>query len=307
MSEPASGGARTPEREIIICPASGASASKNVQRTVANGVAWSSLAPGLSPDSAETIQPLVDAHGELRFWGFRENSRDRRETYPRPPQSWQRLVDGTTLVFIGKERTTYAGVIRAIVFDPVLSGELWESTEFPWVVGLADVRSMNVPDSDVRAAAGFERVQMAMPVREANRAAVASLLGVDASPSVRPQVSSLAEIDPDAPLSVWALAERRNEQSLLRRSLIPNDTGVCDICGDELPATFLRAAHVKQRALCSDEEKRDPSNVLVACVWCDVAFERGWLGLDAQQHLLVSQALIATPDSVVAADLVASA
>jgi len=67
------------------------------------------------------------------------------------------------------------------------------------------------------------------------------------------------------------------------------------MCGDELPATFLRVAHVKPRSLCSDEEKRDPTNVLVACVWCDVAFERGWLGLDEDQKILVSEGLIVTP------------
>jgi hypothetical protein len=64
-------------------------------------------------------------------------------------------------------------------------------------------------------------------------------------------MSSLAEIDPHAPLSVWALAERRNEQSILRKALIPGLTAMCDLCGDELPATFVRAGHVKQRAHCA--------------------------------------------------------
>lgn len=108
-------------------------------------------------------------------------------------------------------------------------------------------------------------------------------------------MSSLAQIDPDAPLSAWALAERRNEQSVLRKALIPGLVATCDLCGDVLPATFVRAAHVKQRALCSDDEKRDVTNVLVACVLCDVAFERGWLTLDEEHRILVSKTLPATP------------
>src|SRR5262245_17060650 len=90
------------EGEIIICPASGEHAFRNVQRTVAQGISWNSLAASLNPDSAEALQGLINERGELFFWGFRENSRDRRQTSPRPPQSWQRLVDGTTLVFIGR-------------------------------------------------------------------------------------------------------------------------------------------------------------------------------------------------------------
>jgi len=39
---------------------------------------------------------------------------------------------------------------------------------------------------------------------------------------------------------------------------------------------------------CTDAERRDETNLLVACVRCDTAFERGWLGLDEDQNVLVS-------------------
>jgi hypothetical protein len=278
----------------MICPAGSAEAFNNIQRTVATGVSWASLAAALSPDTAEALEPLVDADNKLRFWGFSEDSRDHRAISPKPPRSWQRLVNGTVLVFIGGGRTTYTGVIGAILFDPSLSETLWEAPEWPWVVALLDARPLtNVSDADVKAAAGVQLVRGAVPVKETARTAVTALLG-SGSVSTPVTVSSLAEIDPNAPLSVWALAERRNEQSLLRRSLVPNATARCDLCGDELAATFVRAAHVKKRALCSDAERRDLKNVLVACVWCDVAFERGWLSLDTDQRVVVSQSLPVT-------------
>src|SRR5262245_32714849 len=77
--------AGTTSSQIMICPASGAAAFANVQRTIANGVSWASLAPALAPDSADALQPLVDDSGDLRFWGFRENSRDHRAIEPKPP------------------------------------------------------------------------------------------------------------------------------------------------------------------------------------------------------------------------------
>lgn len=281
--------------EIMICPASGPAAAENVRRTVAHGVPWSSLAATLSPDSAAALRPLVDDRGELRFWGFRENSRDKRDISPKPPQSWQRLVAGTQLVFIGHARTTYTGVIAAVLFDPPLSETLWNSAEFAWVVGLTDVRALPAVTGDaVQSEAGFLRVQMSMPVPAENRAAVQALLGPVQTLIAAEQVSALAEIDPEAPLSVWALAERRNEQALLRRTLIPGAVASCDLCGDVFPAAFVRAAHVKQRALCSDDEKRDPTNVLVACALCDIAFERGWLALDDNQNILISATLPVT-------------
>jgi hypothetical protein len=114
------------------------------------------------------------------------------------------------------------------------------------------------------------------------------LSGVAVAAPAAVVVGPLVSIDPDAPLSVWAIAERRAEQGILRHALISGATGVCDVCGDELPAPFLRVAHVKQRARCTDAERRDETNLLVACVRCDTAFERGWLRLDEDQSVLVS-------------------
>ena len=237
--------------EVMICPASGSGAYANVVRTVAHGIAWSTIAPVVSSESAEALVPLINESRELKFWGFRENSRDRRNTHPVPPQSWRRLVPGTRLVFIGRGRPTFTGVIGAILFDPLLSETLWASPEFGWVVALTDVRELpDVSDDEVKSAAGFSRVQMSMPVPAHRRLAIHELLGLARRLPTATPVNSLEQLDPLAPLSVWAVAERRNEQSLLRRSLVADAVVSCDLCGDDLPATFVRAAHVKPRALC---------------------------------------------------------
>ena len=77
--------------------------------------------------------------------------------------------------------------------------------------------------------------------------------------------------------------------------LVPYDSGDCELCGEHLPRAFLRAAHIKKRSLCTEAEKRDLSNVLVACVTCDVGFERGWLSLDDGQVVIVSATQPTTP------------
>ena len=52
---------------------------------------------------------------------------------------------------------------------------------------------------------------------------------------------------------------------------------------------------MKQRALRSDDEERDVTNVLAACMVCDVAFDRGWLALDDDQRILVSNTMPVMP------------
>ena len=44
---------------------------------------------------------------------------------------------------------------------------------------------------------------------------------------------------------------------------------------------FLRAAHIKKRSVCTDEERRDISNIAVpACVFgCDALFETGFVAV----------------------------
>jgi hypothetical protein len=74
----------------------------------------------------------------------------------------------------------------------------------------------------------------------------------------------------------------RKEQAFLRAHLFGRSAnGNCGICGREFPVDLLVAAHVKRRADCSDEEKRDyRHNVIPMCKFgCDDLFERGYLAV----------------------------
>lgn len=69
----------------------------------------------------------------------------------------------------------------------------------------------------------------------------------------------------------------RREQQLLRNYLFREEKfGTCAICEERLPVILLVAAHIKPRKKCSDEERRDPANVVPMCLLgCDALFERG--------------------------------
>lgn len=86
-------------------------------------------------------------------------------------------------------------------------------------------------------------------------------------------------------LDVVSSAPARGEQASLRRFMFGDATeSECAVCGRLLPVRLLRAAHIKPRSACSDEERRDFRAVAMpACVLgCDALFELGWISVDDQ-------------------------
>lgn len=84
------------------------------------------------------------------------------------------------------------------------------------------------------------------------------------------------------PLSREGNRPSRGEQRELRSRLLGGTQDAeCALCGRILPAHLLRAAHIKPRASCSEEEKRDISHVaFLACtLGCDHLFELGYLAV----------------------------
>ncbi|GLZ51676.1 hypothetical protein [Actinomycetospora sp. NBRC 106378] len=89
--------------------------------------------------------------------------------------------------------------------------------------------------------------------------------------------------DVTRPLDRAAVALQRGEQAALRAGLFSTRShGRCALCRRTYPVQFLRAAHIKPRSVCSEDEKRDLTNIaMAACVFgCDALFEVGFLGVD---------------------------
>lgn len=76
------------------------------------------------------------------------------------------------------------------------------------------------------------------------------------------------------------LATVRREQGALRFHLLSGrDTAACGVCGSDLPASLLVAAHLVPRRKLSDQERADFSSVaMLACLLgCDALFEHGYI------------------------------
>jgi hypothetical protein len=77
-------------------------------------------------------------------------------------------------------------------------------------------------------------------------------------------------------------ALRRNEQNFLRYTLFRSSKySECCICRELYPVEFLIAAHIKKRASCNEDEKKDFKNIVVSmCKFgCDELYERGHISV----------------------------
>ena len=82
---------------------------------------------------------------------------------------------------------------------------------------------------------------------------------------------------------VAAIGRRRREQGRLRAYLLRGrDAAECDICGRELPASLLVAAHIVPRALSDETHRKDFAAIaMLACsLGCDELFELGYILVD---------------------------
>jgi hypothetical protein len=91
--------------------------------------------------------------------------------------------------------------------------------------------------------------------------------------------------------ALWDLGEtdaltigrRRREQAQLREYLLGRRAAAgCDICGRELPAALLVAAHIVRRADSDEEHRKDFASIaMLACsLGCDDLFELGYIIVD---------------------------
>jgi hypothetical protein len=86
------------------------------------------------------------------------------------------------------------------------------------------------------------------------------------------------------------LAERGEQATLRHRLFGPATTDQCALCGHTYPVQFLHTAHIKRRSACTDEERRDLTNIaMAACLFgCDALFETGHIAVSASGHIVAS-------------------
>ncbi|MGW1759670.1 hypothetical protein [Streptomyces mirabilis] len=203
----------------------------------------------------------------------------------------KKMRAGDWVFFSGDKRRLYFGGTIALMWrNKELATRLWGSdaagNTWEYIYALSGTRGFDIPIDEIRTLLGWNpnRHIMGISVRDENDSdTLQTLLTLD--PATAAAVPTDAENDEaavfafDGELERTAQRAQRGEQTALKKRLLQGSTGQCALCGRSLPGTFLIAAHIKKRALCSDGEKRDLANIaMLACTFgCNAVHEHGYV------------------------------
>ncbi|MGK5519014.1 hypothetical protein ACSNN9_06600 [Micromonospora sp. URMC 107] len=97
-------------------------------------------------------------------------------------------------------------------------------------------------------------------------------------------------VDFEGDLDALTAALRRREQRRLRKMKFGTQAIIrCDLCGRDLPARLVTAAHIKRRADATRNERLDMNNIMAACLLgCDALFENGHVHVDSGGKIRVA-------------------
>ena len=267
--------------------------SQDVHRLVTSDVAFRQLAVNQLGQALAGHPAAVEMMAALF---------DEAPSKPSPFEEALRLL----LDLRGRELTTTSGSVNRIL--AVQSPNVVVATE-------RSPQGQPVPIADVQRAIDLLQLHGAVTIDVETLGHRSSFVGavlaerVDVTLTGSPAVASLMNApvrpepwDPELYLDGETSAERtvptRREQGRLRATLFGTDpTKACAMCGDEFPVIFLRAAHIKPRAECSEEERRQLRNVAMpACVFgCDALYEAGFVAVDSDGLIQLSEDLRSDP------------
>ena len=119
-------------------------------------------------------------------------------------------------------------------------------------------------------------------------------LGSDDLESLKKRMAAIPQMDGSN------ASKRRMEKDLFRIYLGIKEghkLKSCALCGRLLPVRLLVAAHIKRRASCTDDERRDFNVVMRACeLGCDELFEWSHIWVGANGEIELAQAAGRLPD-----------
>ena len=272
---------------------------RNYRATITHPVVFKDHADLLGPELVERLTRLCPT-GATPMWG---NTPDTRDGAKRA--ALEAMRPGDWVFFSGQKRLYFGGTVVATWRNAALARRLWgdNSKGATWerMYALAGARGFEFPMAKVRAKINEDLndpLRELTALNEENSKALDELLSLDPIPMSTVQPSQPNTGTYDSELERRAERLVRGEQDKLRDRLLPNPLAQCALCGRTLPREFLVAAHIKKRAVCTDDEKRDLDNIAMpACTFgCDSLYERGYITVDADGKVQVSPLAADVPD-----------
>ena len=272
---------------VILQPAGNRGARKHYANTIQTHVSMDRIRPHVDTNVWESLAEIFPSH-LIPTWGVTPGKDG--VNY----RKWLRIQPGDVTLF-AKEGAVFAlGTVVLKTHSDSLALELWDRQEdgqtWEYMYFLIDMRKVHIPYDALNRAAGYQPNNVVQGFNVLNEKKSLALMerfdlhSLDHGPEVTEDEYNqvVEELDLSGALDAVGTTNVRKEQKFLRRKLFGrNQVGKCGICGQRLPVGLLVAAHIKKRAECTVEEKRDYSNVVMSmCAFgCDQLYERGYIGV----------------------------
>lgn len=282
--------------QIVMQPArrSEKDVDQHYRDTIVHPVVFDDHADILDASTIDELKGLFP-DGRAQMWGVvpgKKNVNVSRINKMRP---------GNWVFFSGDKRVYFGGTIALMWRNKELATRLWGTdpagSTWEYMYALSGTRGFDIPVEEIRTLLGWNPNRNIMGISvlsEAESDTLQTLLTLDAATAALEPVDTVQEEAAvaafDGDLERTARRAQRGEQTALKRRLLQGSTGQCALCGRTLPGTFLIAAHIKKRAMCSDEEKRDLADIaMLACtLGCDAVYEHGYVSVTAEGAVQVS-------------------
>ncbi|MDB4130793.1 hypothetical protein N9600_01405 [Flavobacteriaceae bacterium] len=267
---------------IILQPSSNKDAREHYVDTIENSVPLKSIESFLDSKTLSILNDIY-ANGNCFIWGVTPGGSNITK--------WNRIEKGDVTLF-SKSGGIYASAVTTFkIHNKELASHLWgyNNKGYTWeyIYFLDEIRSHNIPYKKFNKAVGYKEnyiIQGFGVLDELKSQLVLNEFGLESSTYINAidelEYSEVAMTIPET--EQVFIAKRRLEQGFLRKRLFGNKTNSeCSCCKKTYPISMLWCSHIKKRAKCNDEEKRDYNVVLPMCRFgCDELFEKGFIGVD---------------------------
>jgi hypothetical protein len=274
---------------VVLQPAGSQGSREHYADTVANLVDIEACEPYLAP---QVFRRLKEIHpsGFAAMWGVVPGTNEVNR------KKWERMSEGNLVLFSSDNKIHTSAIVSAKFTSRKLAEKLWgldkDSETWQYMYTLDEVKSLDIPYEEFNSVVGYKvnNIIQGFTVMDAEKSSrfldYFNLWSDKHFDEVTDEEFDEVLNNLDGDLDRQASGWHRKEQAKGRKRLLRGRTvGICMICGNQMSAEFLIAAHIKRRSECTDEEKRDLDGVMMlACKFgCDYLYEAGFLSIEGSK------------------------
>ena len=271
---------------VILQPSGSKEATAHYSNTVKKPVRLATIKDTIGEDELKTLESIYHS-GKCYIWGVTPGGNN--------VTKWDRICPGDIALFSRKGGIFSSAVVTHTLHHPKLAKELWDVNKkgetWEYIYFLDEVKKRHIPYSVFNPIARYQKnfiIQGFSVLSEEKSLSLLDSFNLKRELYFKEmsQKEFESSIDTQDELNLKStegevIVLQRKEQGHLRARLFKEkDIFKCACCQRELPISFLIAAHIKKRAFCVKDEKRNPNIVMPMCkLGCDELYEQGYISV----------------------------